>query len=169
MHGFLRMSRHHLLNRQSAGIGKVPGYGRKRCNQAPPATPAGGPRLESFIAIQRAASHGLDGRSVFGWEKDLKTKEVALRVDPLARCKPSPSAARRTGPRKGDNTVRVAGRAVPSRRQPRWNPTLFGELIASSGTANDAAPSYIFRNRHGGMDRLGIARWCELKLQKWET
>jgi hypothetical protein len=34
--------------------------------------------LESFIAIQRAAAHGLDGRSVFGWEKDLKTKEVAL-------------------------------------------------------------------------------------------
>jgi hypothetical protein len=30
-----------------------------------------GPSLESFIATERAASPALDGRSVFGWERDL--------------------------------------------------------------------------------------------------
>ena len=32
---------------------------------------AQGPSLESFIATERAASAALDGRSVFGWERDL--------------------------------------------------------------------------------------------------
>ena len=32
---------------------------------------AQGPSFESFIATERAASPMLDGRSVFGWEKDL--------------------------------------------------------------------------------------------------
>ncbi|MFZ0851028.1 MAG: DUF763 domain-containing protein [Hyphomicrobiaceae bacterium] len=32
---------------------------------------ASGPSLESFIAGERAGSAALDGRSVFGWEKDL--------------------------------------------------------------------------------------------------
>src|SRR4030088_606281 len=32
---------------------------------------AHGPSLESFIATERAASPALDGRSVFGWERDL--------------------------------------------------------------------------------------------------
>ena len=32
---------------------------------------ASGPSLESFIADERAGSVALDGRSVFGWEKDL--------------------------------------------------------------------------------------------------
>jgi hypothetical protein len=35
---------------------------------------ARGPSLESFIATERAASAALDGRSVFGWERDLKPK-----------------------------------------------------------------------------------------------
>jgi hypothetical protein len=38
---------------------------------------AEGPSLESFIAIERAASSALDGRSVFGWEKDLAGKGTA--------------------------------------------------------------------------------------------
>ena len=32
---------------------------------------ASGPSLEAFIATERAKSPSLDGRSVFGWEKDL--------------------------------------------------------------------------------------------------
>ncbi|MGJ4946051.1 DUF763 domain-containing protein [Bradyrhizobium sp. HKCCYLS1011] len=32
---------------------------------------ATGPRLDAFIATERAASPDLDGRSVFGWERDL--------------------------------------------------------------------------------------------------
>ena len=36
-----------------------------------------GPSLESFIAVERAASPALDGRSVFGWEKDLAGKNAA--------------------------------------------------------------------------------------------
>jgi hypothetical protein len=32
---------------------------------------ANGPSLQSFIATERAASAALDGRSVFGWERDL--------------------------------------------------------------------------------------------------
>ena len=32
---------------------------------------ATGPSLEAFIAAERAASPDLDGRSVFGWERDL--------------------------------------------------------------------------------------------------
>jgi uncharacterized protein len=35
-----------------------------------------GPSLESFIAAERAASPALDGRSVFGWEKDLAGKRT---------------------------------------------------------------------------------------------
>ena len=31
-----------------------------------------GPSVESFIATERLASPGLDGRSVFGWERDLQ-------------------------------------------------------------------------------------------------
>jgi hypothetical protein len=38
---------------------------------------AQGPSLESFIATERAASPMLDGRSVFGWEKDLTPPKVA--------------------------------------------------------------------------------------------
>src|SRR5438552_14289502 len=38
---------------------------------------AEGPSLESFMAVEHVASHALDGRSVWGWEKDLTgTKEV---------------------------------------------------------------------------------------------
>jgi len=36
-----------------------------------------GPALESFISVERAASPTLDGRSVFGWEKDLAEKRTA--------------------------------------------------------------------------------------------
>jgi len=32
---------------------------------------AKGPSLESFMATERAASPGLDGRSVFGWEREI--------------------------------------------------------------------------------------------------
>jgi hypothetical protein len=32
---------------------------------------AQGPSVETFIATERAASPDLDGRSVFGWERDL--------------------------------------------------------------------------------------------------
>jgi hypothetical protein len=32
---------------------------------------ARGPSVEAFIAGERAASPELDGRSVFGWERDL--------------------------------------------------------------------------------------------------
>lgn len=33
---------------------------------------ARGPSFEAFVAAERAASHELDGRSVFGWERDIK-------------------------------------------------------------------------------------------------
>jgi transposase-like protein len=36
-----------------------------------------GPVLESLIAVERAASPGLNGRSVFGWESDLAGKKAA--------------------------------------------------------------------------------------------
>jgi hypothetical protein len=36
-----------------------------------------GPSLESFIATERAASPMLNGRSVFGWEKDLSPPKAA--------------------------------------------------------------------------------------------
>jgi uncharacterized protein len=36
-----------------------------------------GPSLEAFIATERAASPALDGRSVFGWERDLQKRIVA--------------------------------------------------------------------------------------------
>jgi len=36
-----------------------------------------GPSLESFIATERAASPGLDGRSVFGWDRDVSEPEAA--------------------------------------------------------------------------------------------
>ena len=39
--------------------------------------PSEGPTLESFIATERAASPDLDGRSVFGWERDLANPKVA--------------------------------------------------------------------------------------------
>ena len=38
---------------------------------------ADGPSLESFIATERAASPSLDGRSVFGWERDLADPKAA--------------------------------------------------------------------------------------------
>jgi hypothetical protein len=38
---------------------------------------AEGPSLDSFLAVERAASATLDGRSVFGWEKDLTGKKAA--------------------------------------------------------------------------------------------
>jgi hypothetical protein len=38
---------------------------------------AQGPSLESFIATERAASPVLDGRSVFGWERDLSKPKAA--------------------------------------------------------------------------------------------
>ena len=34
-----------------------------------------GPSLEAFIATERARSPSLDGRSVFGWEKDLASAD----------------------------------------------------------------------------------------------
>jgi hypothetical protein len=37
---------------------------------------ADGPPLESYLAIERASSPALGGRSVFGWEKDLRAKKV---------------------------------------------------------------------------------------------
>jgi hypothetical protein len=44
---------------------------------------AEGPAFESFIATERAASPMLDGRSVFGWEKDL-TQPKAAGVDGMS-------------------------------------------------------------------------------------
>jgi hypothetical protein len=38
---------------------------------------AEGPSLQSFVATEFAASPTLDGRSVFGWEKDLSAKKIA--------------------------------------------------------------------------------------------
>ena len=38
---------------------------------------AEGPSFLSFVAAERAASPVLDGRSVFGWEKDLSAKKIA--------------------------------------------------------------------------------------------
>src|ERR1700688_1234326 len=38
---------------------------------------AQGPSLEAFIATERAASPDLDGRSVFGWERDLGDTKAA--------------------------------------------------------------------------------------------
>jgi len=38
---------------------------------------AQGPSLESFVATDRAASPLLDGRSVFGWEKDPTEPKAA--------------------------------------------------------------------------------------------
>jgi len=38
---------------------------------------AGGPSLESFIAVERAASPALDGKSIFGGEKDSAEKRSA--------------------------------------------------------------------------------------------
>jgi uncharacterized protein len=38
---------------------------------------AKGPPLQSFLAAERAASPALDGRSVFGWEKDIATGKVS--------------------------------------------------------------------------------------------
>jgi uncharacterized protein len=37
---------------------------------------AEGPALQSFLTAERAVSPALDGRSVFGWEKDLAAKRV---------------------------------------------------------------------------------------------
>ena len=38
---------------------------------------AEGPSFQSFVAAERTASPALDGRSVFGWEKDLSAKKIA--------------------------------------------------------------------------------------------
>ena len=37
---------------------------------------AQGPTLETFVASELASSPKLDGRSVFGWEKDLTPAKV---------------------------------------------------------------------------------------------
>jgi uncharacterized protein len=37
---------------------------------------AEGPSFESFVATERAASPALDGRSVFGWERDLAPQKA---------------------------------------------------------------------------------------------
>jgi hypothetical protein len=37
---------------------------------------ASGPSFEAFVATERAASPDLDGRSVFGWERDLLSREA---------------------------------------------------------------------------------------------
>ena len=37
---------------------------------------AEGPPLDSFIAVERAASSAMGGRSVFGWEKNLASKKA---------------------------------------------------------------------------------------------
>jgi hypothetical protein len=39
-------------------------------------TARGGPSLEAFVATEREASPALDGRSVFGWEKDLHKQKA---------------------------------------------------------------------------------------------
>jgi hypothetical protein len=39
-------------------------------------TARGGPSLEAFVATERKASPALDGRSVFGWEKDLHKQKA---------------------------------------------------------------------------------------------
>jgi hypothetical protein len=36
-----------------------------------------GPSVDAFVARERAASPGLDGRSIFGWERDLQSKRKA--------------------------------------------------------------------------------------------
>jgi uncharacterized protein len=36
-----------------------------------------GSSLETFIATERAASSSLDGRSVFGWERDLRQQKFS--------------------------------------------------------------------------------------------
>jgi hypothetical protein len=36
-----------------------------------------GPTFQSFVAAERAASPSLDGRSIFGWEKDLSVNKIA--------------------------------------------------------------------------------------------
>ena len=38
---------------------------------------ADGPSFETFVATERAASPMLNGRSVFGWEKDLASPTAA--------------------------------------------------------------------------------------------
>jgi uncharacterized protein len=60
---------------------------------------AEGPSLESFIAVERAASPGLDGRSVFGWESDLAEKKAAV-AGPGRTCR-SGTARARAGPFDG--------------------------------------------------------------------
>jgi hypothetical protein len=38
---------------------------------------AEGPSLESYMAVERAASPALDGRSAFGWEREPAEKKAA--------------------------------------------------------------------------------------------
>jgi hypothetical protein len=38
---------------------------------------ATGPSFDALLAGERAASSGLDGRSIFGWERDLQSKRKA--------------------------------------------------------------------------------------------
>jgi hypothetical protein len=40
---------------------------------------AKGPSFDAFVAAERAASADLDGRSVFGWERDLAAAARAKR------------------------------------------------------------------------------------------
>lgn len=57
---------------------------------------AQGPSVESFIAGERAASPALDGRSVFGWERDLaETKKgpAEHRSKLVGRKRPSPQVS----------------------------------------------------------------------------
>src|SRR6516164_8453242 len=39
-----------------------------------------GPSFEAFVATERAASSDLDGRSVFGWERDLVSRAKVERA-----------------------------------------------------------------------------------------
>ncbi len=43
---------------------------------------ASGPSVETYIAGERAASPDLDGRSVFGWERDLVAARKPTGSDP---------------------------------------------------------------------------------------
>lgn len=52
---------------------------------------AHGPSVESYIAGERAASPDLDGRSVFGWERDLgSTKADRLKAGPRVQREGTP-------------------------------------------------------------------------------
>ena len=56
--------------------------------------PSEGPSLKSFIATERAASPDMNGRSVFGWERDLADPKAAGSIASAARA-PIPARAAR--------------------------------------------------------------------------